>query len=71
MTDNEGIKKLSYIKMGSITWGAVRELIEENQGMKSQIQIEHIESRLFEVEHFIKDFVKPKPKAKAKPKAKK
>ena len=66
MTDNEGIKKLSYIKMGSITWGAVRELIEENQEMKSQI--EHLESRLFEVENFIKDFVKPKPKAKAKPK---
>jgi len=37
--------------------------------MKSQI--EHLESRLFEVENFIKDFVKPKPKAKAKPKAKK
>ena len=69
VTDNEGIKKLSYIKMGSITWGAVRELIEENQEMKSQI--EHLESRLFEVENFIKDFVKPKPKAKAKPKAKK
>ena len=69
VTDNEGIKKLNYIKMGSITWGAVRELIEENQGMKSQI--ERLESRLFEVENFIKDFVKPKPKAKAKPKAKK
>ena len=69
VTDNEGIKKLNYIKMGSITWRAVRELIEENQGMKSQI--EHLESRLFEVENFIKDFVKPKPKAKAKPKAKK
>ena len=33
-------------------------------------KIEHLESRLFEVENFIKDFVEPKPKAKAKAKGK-
>ena len=68
MTDDEGIKKLSYIKMGSITWGAVRALIEENETMKNKI--EHLENRLFEVENFIKDYVKPKPKSKAKAKPK-
>ena len=64
----DGIKKLSYIKMGVITWGAVREIIKENEELKNKV--EHLEARLFEVENFIKDFVKPKPKAKAKAKAK-
>ena len=45
--------------MNSILWGAVRE---------QQQKIEHLETRLFEVENFIKDFVKPKPKAKAQSK---
>ena len=31
LVEVDGIKKLSYIKMGSITWGAVRELIDENE----------------------------------------
>ena len=59
MVDNEGIKKLSYIKLTGILWGVYRE---------QQQKIEHLESRLFEVENFIKDFVKPKPKAKSKSK---
>ena len=59
LVEVDGIKKLSYIKMNSILWGAVRE---------QQQKIEHLETRLFEVENFIKDFVKPKPKAKAKTK---
>ena len=41
MTDNEGIKKLSYIKMNSILWGCVREQMK---------LIENLESRLFEAE---------------------
>ena len=61
MTDNEGIKKLSYIKLLGILWGVCRE---------QQQKIEHLESRLFEVENFIKDYVKPKPKPKPKKKSK-
>ena len=60
------IKKLSYVKMGIITWGAVREIIKENEELKNKV--EHLETRLFEVENFIKDFVKPKAKAKSKSK---
>ena len=56
---DEGIRQLNYIKMNAISWGAVRE---------QQTKIEHLESRLFEVENFIKDFVKPKAKAKSKSK---
>ena len=59
MVDNEGIKKLSYIKLSGILWGVCRE---------QQSKIEHLESRLFEVENLIKDFVKPKAKAKSKSK---
>ena len=59
MIDNEGIKKLSYIKLTGILWGACRE---------QQQKIEHLESRLFEVENFIKDIAKPKAKAKSKSK---
>ena len=44
--------------MGSITWGAVREIIKENEDLKNKV--EHLETRLFEV----------KPKAKAKSKSK-
>ena len=67
MTDNEGIKKLSYIMMGTITWGAVRELIEENKTMKNKI--EHLEATMFEMMEEIKELKgKKKPKAKAKAK---
>ena len=59
MVDNEGIKKLSYIELSGILWGVCRE---------QQSKIEHLESRLFEVENLIKDFVKPKAKAKSKSK---
>ena len=64
----DGMKKLNYVNMNCITWGAVRELIEENKNLKSKV--EHLESRLFEVENFIKDMTKPKPKSKAKAKSK-
>ena len=57
--EKKGIKQLNYVKMNSILWGVCRE---------QQARIEHLESRLFEVENFIKDFVKPKAKAKAKSK---
>ena len=57
--DDEGINKLSYIKLSGISWGVCRE---------QQTKIEHLETRLFEVENFIKDFVKPKAKAKSKSK---
>ena len=59
LENDEGIKQLNYIKMNAILWGAVRE---------QQTKIEHLESRLFKVENFIKDFVKPKAKAKSKSK---
>ena len=57
--DDEGIKKLSYINLSGILSGVCRE---------QQTKIEHLETRLFEVENFIKDFVKPKAKAKSKSK---
>ena len=57
--DDEGIKKLSYIKLSGLLWGVCRE---------QQTKIEHLETHLFEVENFIKDFVKPKAKAKSKSK---
>ena len=56
--DND-VKKLNYIKMNAVLWGCVQEQMDK---------IEHLESRLFEVENFIKEFVKPKPKAKSKSK---
>lgn len=64
----DGIKKLSYIKMGSITWGAVRELIKENEPMKNQIH--HVESSVYELQEMMTDLMKPKPKAKVKAKSK-
>ena len=66
LVEVDGIKKLSYVKMGNITWGAVREIIKENEELKNKV--EHLETRLFEVENFIKDFVQPKAKAKSKSK---
>ena len=32
--NRKGIKQLNYVKMGSIIWGAVRELIDENEKME-------------------------------------
>ena len=66
MIDNEGIKKLSYVKIGSITWGAVREIIDENEKMKNQIH--HLESSVYELQEAMKELMKTKPKAKAKTK---
>ena len=68
MVDNEGIKKLSYIKMGSITWGAVREIIKENEDLKNKV--EHLEASVYELQEAVKELMKTKPKAKAKTKAK-
>ena len=59
VTYDNDVKKLNYIKMNAVLWGCVQEQMDK---------IEHLESRLFEVENFIKDFVKPKPKAKSKSK---
>ena len=63
LVEVDGIKKLSYVKMNSILWGAVRE---------QQQKIEWLESSVYELQEAIKKLVKPKPKtkAKAKPKAK-
>ena len=58
---NKDFMGLDYTKMGVILWKCCQE---------QQSKIEHLESRLFEVENFIKDYVKPKPKSKAKAKAK-
>ena len=55
----DGYKTLNYMKLNSLLWGCVQE---------QQQKIEYLETRLFEVENFIKDFVKPKPKTKAKAK---
>ena len=54
--------------MGSITWGAVREIIKENEDLKSKV--EHLETRLFEVENFIRDLLNQNqtPKQNQKPK---
>ena len=64
----DGVKSLNSVKMGSITWGAVRELIEENETMKNKI--EHLEASVYELQEAMKELMKPKPKAKAKAKAK-
>ena len=52
--------------MGNITWGAVRELIDENENMKKQIK--HLEASVYELIEEMKELKKPKPKAKAKAK---
>ena len=62
LVEVDGIKKLSY----SITWGAVRELIDENEKMKNQLH--HLESSVYELQEMMKDLMKPKPKAKSKSK---
>ena len=66
LVEVDGIKKLSCSKVGSITWGAVRELIDENEKMKNQIH--HLESSVYELQEMMKDLMKPKPKAKSKSK---
>ena len=63
MTDDEGIKKLSYIKLTGILWGVCRE---------QQTKIEWLESSVYELIEEIKELKckdKPRPKPKAKPKA--
>jgi len=63
MIDNEGIKKLSYIKLSGILWGVCRE---------QQQKLEWLESSVYELIEEIKELKgKKKPKAKAKPKAEK
>ena len=57
--DEEDNLNMNYIKINILLWTCNQELINK---------VEHLESRLFEVENFIKDFVKPKPKAKARSK---
>ena len=64
----DGMKKLNYVNMNCITWGAVRELIEENNSLKSKV--EHLEATVYELQEALKEFIKPRPKPKAKPKAK-
>ena len=59
VTYDNDVKKLNYIKMNAVLWGCVQEQMDK---------IEHFESRLFEVDNFIKDFVKSKLKAKSKSK---
>ena len=53
--DDEGIKKLSYIKLSGILWGVCRE---------QQTKIEHLETRLFEVEKLHQRFCQAKSKGK-------
>ena len=59
VTDDEGIKKLSYVKMTAILWGVCRE---------QQNKIEHLESSVYELQEALKDLIKPKPKPKSKSK---
>ena len=72
-----GIKKLSYVKMNSILWGAVREQISRSEiywskMLEQQQKIEWLESSVYELIEEIKELKgKKKPKAKAKPKAEK
>ena len=62
MTDDEGVKKLSYVKLTGILWGVCRE---------QQNKIEHLESSVYELQEALKDYIKVKPKAKSKSKTKK
>ena len=60
ITDDEGIKKLSYVKMNAILWGCVKE---------QQSKIEHCEASVYELIETVKE-LKGTGKAKAKAKAK-
>ena len=61
MTDNEGVKKLSYIKLTGILWGVCRE---------QQTKTDWLESSVYELQEALKYLTKPKAKAKAKSKSK-
>ena len=58
---------INYMKINLLLWGCCQE---------QQSKIEHLESRLFELEDIVKEMrgkgngEKPKPKAKSKPKQK-
>ena len=53
--------------MGSITWGAVRELINENEEMKNKI--EHLEASIYELIEEVKE-LKGKKKTQSESKSK-
>ena len=55
----DGIKKLSYVKLNTVLWGAVRE---------QQQKIQNLEASVYELQEAMKDLVKPKAKSKAKAK---
>ena len=55
--NEDGFFGMDYTKTGVILWKCCQE---------QQSKIEHLESRLFEVENFIRDHIKPKPRAKTK-----
>ena len=52
---------INYGKMSAILWKCCQE---------QQSKIEHLESRLFELEDIVRDKKKPTPKSKAKAKSK-
>ena len=62
------MKKLNYVNMNCITWGAVRELIEENNSLKNKV--EHLEATMYEMMQDIKELKNPKPKKQSKSKSK-
>ena len=66
-TGKDGMKKLNYVNMNCITWGAVRELIDENNNLKNKV--EHLEATMYKMIQDIKE-LKGKPRAKAKAKNK-
>jgi hypothetical protein len=55
----DGIKKLSYVKLNTVLWGAVRE---------QQQKIQNLEASVYELQEAMKDLIKPKAKSKAKAK---
>ena len=44
---------LNYAKMGSITWGAVREIIKRKNEMKKQVQ--HLENSVYELQETLQE----------------
>ena len=65
--EGEGYLSINYMKLSVVLWGCCQE---------QQSKIEHLESRLFELEDIVKEMrgkgkgEKPKPKAKSKSKSK-
>ena len=62
--EGEGYLSINYMKLSVVLWGCCQE---------QQSKIEHLESRLFELEDIVKEMrgeAKPKAKTKAKPKTK-